>query len=210
MVFEDEFVIQQPIELVWDFFIDILTVSTCVPGVERMEQVGEGTYTGNLRVRVGPIGADFVGQVTIVNADPPCLLVAKVEGKDRATTSIINGDFTANLQEVEGGSTAVHHQLDIAIRGRLGQFGTGVIQEVAKDVTAHFLACVQEKIAKTATPLPGPQPNDAVTDDNSSDTAMLTTTATRSPGLLKIIARAALRSIGNALRRFLPGSATKS
>lgn len=210
MIVEDEFVIQQPIERVWDFFIDIPTVSTCVPGVERVEQVGEGAYTGNLRVRVGPIGADFVGQVTIVEAEPPRRLVAKVEGKDRATTSIIHGTFTAALQEAEGGSTVVHHQLDVAIRGRLGQFGTGVIQEVAREVTAAFLTCVQEKIPSKAATLPAPQPNDTSTDDASGDTAMPAATTSRSPSLLKITMRAALRAIGNALRRFLPGSAPKS
>ena len=208
MVFEDEFVIQQPIEDVWDFFIDIPTVSTCVPGVERVVQIGEGTYTGNLRVRVGPIGADFVGQVTILDAEPPRRLVAKVEGKDRATTSIISGNFTASLEEAEGGSTAVHHRLDVAIRGRLGQFGTGVIQEVAKEVTATFLACVQEKIPKKATLPPDPQLDDSDIDEASGETAISNAT-TRSPGLLRIIMRAVLRATGNAFRRFLPGSGSK-
>lgn len=203
MVIEDEFVIQQPIQDVWDFFFDIPRVSGCVPGAEQVEEIEDGLYKGNLSVRIGPIAANFGGKVSIVDLDPPNRIVAKVEGRDKATASVIDGEFVAKLSHANGGYTRVQHQLDVVVRGRLGQFGTGVIQEVAKEMTKAFVVCVQHEMADTAKVKGSPITNVGAADAVSNSENRRASGTADTPSLLTIIVRAVIQSIGNALRRLL-------
>lgn len=203
MVFEETFVIPRPINDVWDFFSDIPAVSVCVPGVKRIEQTGDGVYEGVLNVKIGPIAANFNGHVRLAELEPPHRLVAKVEGKDRTTASVVSGNFIATLKESESGGTEVSHRINVVIRGRLGQFGTGVIHEVTKEITEIFATCVRRKLA----------PDTDLTETASAGSNEPGTTRSPSkehdplqaPGFLTIILRAIYRVFRGYLSRFRDG-----
>lgn len=148
MIVEDKFVISAPLEETWNFLLDIPRVSQCIPGAGEIEQVDEGTYKGNLVVKVGPIGANFAGQVQLADLDPPHHLSATARAKDQATASIASIDFSAALSPGEAEETEVAFKVDVTIRGRLGQFGHGVIRETAKQMTQVFAECVQAQLVQ--------------------------------------------------------------
>ena len=147
MELEDQFVIEAPIHLVWKFFSDIPQVAACVPGVEIVDQLDEENINVALSIKVGPIKAKFNGKVSITDLDPPHRLTARGEGKDNNTSSMVSATFSAILSDVDKTKTAVNYSVDVVIRGRLGQFGQGVIRATAKRITAVFVECVQEKVA---------------------------------------------------------------
>lgn len=146
MIVEDKFVINAPVEETWNFLLDIPRVGRCVPGAGEIEQVDDGTYKGNLVVKVGPIGANFAGQVQLADLDPPHRLTATARGRDQATASMASIDFSAALSPAENKETEVVFTVDVTIRGRLGQFGQGVIRETAKQMTQVFAECVRAQI----------------------------------------------------------------
>ena len=137
MKISDSFLIHAPPEKVWNFLLDIERMSRCVPGVESVEAVDDKTYRGKLKVKVGPIAATFGGVARLTELDPPRRLVASVEGDDKASASAVKAVFEATLSAVEGG-TEVSYQMDVALRGRLAQFGGPVIGATAKKMTAEF------------------------------------------------------------------------
>ena len=198
MIVEEKFRIERPLAEVWDFFLDIPRVSQCVPGAENVHEVGEDRYGGSLSVRVGPIAANFQGEVTILEATPPSRLVASVEGKDRRTSSFIKGTFTAGLQEVQG-ATEVSYQVDVAIRGRLGQFGSTVVQATAKELTLAFVDCVRKKLVSSASQA------DAETEQEA-DTATPATAGTQQVSVLAIAFRTIRRLLGDLWQRLRPQS----
>ena len=66
MQINDSFIIQAPIESVWDFFMDVEGTSRCVPGVQSFEVIDDTNFRGELKVKVGPITAqlrDIFGDV---------------------------------------------------------------------------------------------------------------------------------------------------
>tara|TARA_B100000315_G_C14448857_1_gene528133 strand:- start:33 stop:485 length:453 start_codon:yes stop_codon:yes gene_type:complete len=146
MKLEDQFVIEAPTHVVWKFFLDIPQVATCVPGVEIVDQLDEENINVILAIKVGPIKAKFNGKVSITDLDPPNRLTARGEGRDANTASMVSATFSAILSDVDKNKTAVNYSVDVVIRGKLGQFGQGVIRATAKRITSVFVECVQEKV----------------------------------------------------------------
>lgn len=148
MLLKDSFIIEAPVEAVWALLEDVQRITACVPGVENVEEVGPDTYNGALRIKIGPISAAFAGQVTITERTPLERLVAEVTGQDKSSASLVKARFTGQLNRVET-STQLDYEMDIALRGRLAQFGLTVVQATAKKMTAEFSRCVTARLAVT-------------------------------------------------------------
>lgn len=211
MIIEDRFTIGAPVEDTWHFLLDIPRVSQCIPGAQDIEQVDDETYKGALVVKVGPIGANFSGQVQLVDLDPPHSMKATARGKDRATSSMASIDFSAALAPLDGGETEVTFHVDVSIRGRLGQFGQGVMRETARQLTQVFAECVQARLAqqsagkhdspKTA----GDAIDDSSANDDSTNTYPAPATAVsqngpQAPSLVAILVKSIVNTFRNWLR----------
>lgn len=145
MLLSDSFTVKAPLETVWQFMFDIERMGKCVPGVESIEMLDETTYRGVLKIKVGPIGAAFNGKVTLSEVEAPRRVVALIEGDDKSIASAVKATFTSTLAEIEGG-TEVSYQMDVNVRGRLGQFGTTIIGTTAKKMTAEFAKNVRTQL----------------------------------------------------------------
>lgn len=156
MIIEETFTINAPIQKVWDFFLDIEQMSRCMPGAE-VRQTDPTTYEGELKAKVGPIGATFNGTVTLTSQTPPTALTAKVQAKDKMTASMVQGEFTSNLKRLGPLETEVSYKIDVTIRGKIGQFGQTVIQDTTKRLSAEFLTCLKAQI-ETPEGQPAPAP----------------------------------------------------
>lgn len=146
MLLKDSFIIEAPLEAVWAFLQDIESIAACVPGIEQVEEVGPDSYKGVLKIKIGPISAAFAGQVNITERIPPERMVAEVSGQDKGSASLVKSTFTGRLSPVEGG-TQLDYEMDIALRGRLAQFGMTVVQGTAKKMTAEFAKSVSRTLA---------------------------------------------------------------
>jgi carbon monoxide dehydrogenase subunit G len=150
MLIEQTFVLHAPAQEVWDFLFDIPRMSACMPGVEKVEAVADNAYQGTLKVKVGPIAAQFGGKVTLLEVDAPNRLVAKAEGTDARTASLVSATFGSTLKPLSADETEVAYQIDVAVRGLLGRYGQGVMREVAKNMTAKFAGCVEAALKDRA------------------------------------------------------------
>ena len=56
-----EFVVNVPIANAWTILTDLELIAPCLPGAQLTEIDGD-TYFGNVKVKVGPILAQFDGQ----------------------------------------------------------------------------------------------------------------------------------------------------
>lgn len=156
MIIEQEFTVDAPREQVAALLTDIDRVSRCVPGVEGVTAVGEDTYEAVLKAKLGPISAAFNGSLHLDTSAAPQRLSASGQGRDQRSGSDAKVEFSADLEERDG-ATHVRTRADVTIRGRLGQFGTGVINSTARELVAEFARCVNATL--TAAPgAPGPEP----------------------------------------------------
>lgn len=164
----ETFQLNAPPDRAFTFLSDVPRVASCVSGVEDVEEREDGSYEASLRIQLGPIKAAFAGEVTL-NQQPPDRLVADGQGRDRSSGSRAKVAFEAKLLPLEDGSrTEVETVADVTIRGRLGQFGTGVIRATAVEVIREFVACADRELTQEAAPAsaatgaeaPGPESAD--------------------------------------------------
>lgn len=151
MIITESFTLQADAERVAALLTDIERVAACVPGVENVEMTEPNSYTAVLKTQIGPIKSSFTGSVQVDPSEAPARLRAKGQGKDRSTQSMAKVGFSASLEEIGNGMTRVDAEADISIRGRLGQFGTGVIQATATQMLNDFATCVNASLSATET-----------------------------------------------------------
>lgn len=202
MLIDQTFTVNASREETASFFTDIEQVSRCIPGVEGVREVEPGQYEATLAVRLGPIRAAFGGSLVLDAAEAPTRLKASGEGRDRATGSMAKVDFTADLSEDTPGVTIVHAVADVAIRGKLSQFGTGVMRAAAGEIVREFAQCVN---ATLDTPSVPDEP--AATEQDQSPPAPTAAAMTRGSGtetrrgLLAVLWRGFVRNLAHRLRR---------
>jgi uncharacterized protein len=152
---EERFVLAAPIDAVFDFLSDVRQVAGCVPGVDGLVQLDDGSYTAKLKVQLGPIKAAFDGAVRLETDRSAYTLSATGQGRDSGSGSRAEVAFSGALESIDERSTAVQTVAEVTIRGRLGQFGTGVIRATATEVLRDFVACADRQLSSTDAPSSG-------------------------------------------------------
>jgi carbon monoxide dehydrogenase subunit G len=156
MIIEESFSLAASPTDVASFFLDVDRMSRCVPGVDSVRAIDPDRYEATMSIRLGPIQARFAGNVRVDSTDAPHRLAASARGNDKATGSQAEVEFTANLVELADGTTRVDSISDVTIRGRLGQFGTGVITSTAKAMVREFATCAGTALATSDAPAAQP------------------------------------------------------
>jgi len=69
MKLSNTFQIDRPIDEVFDVFLDIERVATCMPGSRLTGMVDDSTFEGEVKIKVGPLAVAYAGQATFVDVD---------------------------------------------------------------------------------------------------------------------------------------------
>ncbi|HXY93970.1 MAG TPA: SRPBCC family protein [Acidimicrobiia bacterium] len=137
MKIEDEFRVDVPVEEAWKVLLDVERIAPCMPGAQLQEIEGD-EYRGIVKVKVGPITAQYKGAARIVEADEGAhKLVLKAEGRDTRGQGNASATVTATLTP-DGSATVVHIDTDLNITGKVAQFGRGVMADVSSKLLGQF------------------------------------------------------------------------
>jgi hypothetical protein len=163
MIVEGQLMVAAPVERVWQFILDVEAMASCMPGMERAEQIDEKTYAGAVTAKVGPISATFEVKGVIADVEPLQRIVLNFDGRDKRTASTLKGKMSLDLASMAQGGTQLSYKADVSIRGRLGQFGDGIIRETASLLIDDFAARMRSHLEAGAEAIPQPQANLSVT-----------------------------------------------
>ena len=136
-----------PRERVWQFLLDPETLRHCLPGCERLDEIGPDEYTATMKIGVAMIRGTYQGRVKITDKQEPERYRMLVEGKGAAGQ--ISGEGLLELFD-EGGQTRVHYSGSANVRGTLARVGARVMQPAANLIVGQFFNC----LAATATDTP--------------------------------------------------------
>jgi uncharacterized protein len=141
----NEFVVPVKIDEAWGLLTDVELIAPCMPGAELQEIDGE-EYRGVVKVKVGPITAQYKGKATFVEKDDTAhKAVLRAEGRDTRGQGNANATITATL-ESEGDGTRVKVVTDLSITGRAAQFGRGVMADVSTKLLGQFVDCLEKNV----------------------------------------------------------------
>jgi carbon monoxide dehydrogenase subunit G len=154
MQIQSEFVVQAPIEQVWNHLLDVERVAPCMPGAELTEVVDERTWKGRTNIKVGPVALSFAGTVVMQERDDAAhRVVLKAQGMEQRGKGAASALATSRLEAVEGG-TKVVLDTDLTISGAVAQYGRGMIADISQRLTNEFARCLEANIKAEAAATP--------------------------------------------------------
>ena len=147
-----EFTVNVPVAEAWAILTDLERIAPCLPGAQLTEVEGD-TYRGHVKIKVGPILAQFKGQACFVSRDDVAhKATLKGEGRDTTGKGNASAMITAELTSVTPTSTKCTVHTDLSISGKVAQFGRGALADVSDKLLAQFSENLNQLIS--AAPVP--------------------------------------------------------
>jgi carbon monoxide dehydrogenase subunit G len=192
MELTNDFRVALPVDRAWAVLTDLERIAPCMPGAQLQEVEGDD-YRGVVKVKVGPITAQYKGQATFVDRDEANhVAVLRAEGRETRGQGNASATITATLTP-DGDGTAVSVVTDLTVTGRVAQFGRGVLADVSAKLLDQFVESLEQTVLAdetgapesmsatpepaTAAPATGDESPEAVGPETSGDPAVSPTEA---------------------------------
>jgi carbon monoxide dehydrogenase subunit G len=147
MKINNEFTVGVPVQQAWNTMLDLERIAPCLPGAAIQESQGDGEYQGTMKVKIGPITANYKGTVKFEETDEENhRAVLQASGRDARGQGTASATIVSTLQE-EGDETRVRVETDMRLTGRAAQFGRGIAQDVATKMLEQFADCLEKEIS---------------------------------------------------------------
>jgi carbon monoxide dehydrogenase subunit G len=145
MELENEFRVKASVDRVWQVLTDLERIAPCMPGAQLQEVEGD-EHRGVVKVKVGPITAQYKGVARIVDRDREGgRLVLRAEGRETRGQGNASALITARLA-ADGDATAVAISTDLTVTGKVAQFGRGVLADVSAKLVTQFVECLEADV----------------------------------------------------------------
>ncbi|MFL5831089.1 MAG: SRPBCC domain-containing protein [Solirubrobacteraceae bacterium] len=148
MKLEQSFEVEAPIDAVWQALIDVERVAPCLPGASVTGRNEDGSYAGNLTIKIGPTTAAYAGRLEMDQIDESAhVATMQAQGTDKRGQGGAKATITSTLTE-SGQATRVDVSTDYHITGRLARFGRGgMIEDISNRLLREFASCLQKSLA---------------------------------------------------------------
>jgi carbon monoxide dehydrogenase subunit G len=149
MEITDSFRVSTPIDATWKVMLDIEGIAPCLPGAQLQEVEGD-EYRGVVKVKVGPITAQYKGAARLTEVDESShRIVIDASGRDTRGQGNAKATIVVTMA-AEGAGTKVDVATDLTITGKVAQFGRGVLADVSSKLMGQFVENVERDVLTTA------------------------------------------------------------
>ena len=148
MEIADSFRVSTPIDDTWKVLLDIEGIAPCLPGAQLQEVEGD-EYRGVVKVKVGPITAQYKGTATLAEVDEDARrIVIDASGRDTRGQGNAKATIVVTMAD-DGGGTRVDVVTDLSITGKVAQFGRGVLVDVSSKLMGQFVENLERDVIAT-------------------------------------------------------------
>lgn len=176
----NEFAVGLPVDQTWALLTDLERIAPCMPGAELREIEGD-EYRGVVKVKVGPITAQYSGSATFVERDDAArVAVLRAEGRDTRGQGHAAASITATVTS-RGDGSHVRVVTDLTVTGKVAQFGRNVLSDVSAKLLSQFVERLEADLVQPGGAVAGPPPDGP--SDGSAGQEVGGTTVRRVEGL---------------------------
>jgi carbon monoxide dehydrogenase subunit G len=140
-------------EEVWRALNDPAVLVRTIPGVQRLEALGDDAYKMTIAAGVGSIKGVYDGEVRLTDQEQPGSFRMHAQGAGAPGT--IGADVMVTLADGPDGGTELTYDADAVVGGMIGGVGQRMLTGVSKKMAAEFFAAVDTMLAGGSTPPPG-------------------------------------------------------
>lgn len=178
----------------WKVLTDVERIAPLLPGAQLQEVEGD-EYRGVVKVKVGPITAQYKGAAKFVERDEAGgKVVLSASGRDTRGQGNASATITATMRP-DGDGTKVTVVTDLTVTGKVAQFGRGVLAEVSAKLLGQFVDALEADLAASGRQSP-PQ-----TDGDGQPEPGPLSAAAAATGLSEAAAVAGAATAGSGPRR---------
>jgi carbon monoxide dehydrogenase subunit G len=146
MLIENSFEVAADPDEVYRFLQDAHNVAACFPGAELVEDLGDDSYRGKVKIKVGPVTAAYQGVAKVVERDAAArTAVLLADGKDTKGAGTAKARATMRVTPAGEGANVVL-ATDLTISGKLAQFGRGIMADVSGRMVGELASRVRDRI----------------------------------------------------------------
>jgi carbon monoxide dehydrogenase subunit G len=145
MELSNEFRVGVPVQRAYDVLTDLERIAPCMPGAQLQEVEGD-EFRGLVKVKVGPITANYQGAATFVEREAPSRIVLQAEGRETRNQGNASATIRVDLAP-DGDGTHVSVVTDLNVTGKVAQFGgRGVLADVSAKLLGQFVQCLESTV----------------------------------------------------------------
>lgn len=138
MDIEGEERIVAPRDIVWAALNDPEILKQCVPGCQSLEQTSPTELVTTVRIKIGPVAANFNGEITLSNINAPESYTISGEGKGGIAGF---GKGSADVSLIEDGvETILKYTAKAQVGGKIAQLGSRLIDSASRKLAQQFFA----------------------------------------------------------------------
>ena len=132
----------------WAVVMDVPKAASCIPGITEITLDGEGRYQATLQARVGPMGINLKGTITVLSQDAASGEAAfLVEANDRRVGGGVKTNMTMKLNAKTTDESELEIIADTTFMGRLGELGQPIIRRKARNTLEDFMKNLNNLLA---------------------------------------------------------------
>lgn len=179
MELTNAFDVAAPIEQAWTVLTDLERIAPCLPGAQLQEVEGD-EYRGVVKVKVGPVVAQYKGKAVFVERDDVNhRAVLSADGRDTRGAGNASATIEANLTATDTG-THVVVETNLKVSGKVAQFGRGVMADVSAKLLDQFVVNLETTVLGDGEASAGTGADEAAAaaDDSGEPDATATSAAT--------------------------------
>lgn len=170
----------------WALLMDVPRVIPCMPGAELTETLADDRWKATMAVKLGPIALRFDTEITRESADETARrAVLSAKAREARGRGSARATIESTISPRDGGAR-VDIVTDLTLSGPLGQYGQGLVQSVAGQLTASFAGCLRSQLMPASAGEPpeaaAPVPPRGVSGIRLGFTALLDILHIRRPG----------------------------
>lgn len=151
MELEHSFTVPVPIDEAWPVLLDVERIALCMPGAS-FESFDGGEFTGQVKVKLGPIRVTYGGTARLVNRDDVAhTVIIEASGQETRGSGSASATIRMSCHE-QPGETEVKLVVDLAVTGKPAQFGRSVMADVSAKLVDQFARSLADELAGIGPP----------------------------------------------------------
>ncbi len=144
---EERLELDAPAERVWAYLVDPERVVSCLPGAAIESALGERTYRGSIKVKIGPASMTYRGTAEFIELDAERGLM-RLEGKasDSSGGGQVQMVMESRVESLSDSRTRLVVDVDLKLAGKIVRFGRGMIGVVSERLFQDFAQCLAANV----------------------------------------------------------------
>ena len=121
-----------------------------MPGVEKVESLGDNKWRIVIKQKVGFISATFDADMKVISWQPPTHLEAHIDATARMGLGKAIQSQTLDLVAVSENETMAKYKADITLSGKIGTFGQKILGGKTDQLASQFAQAFITKLTGTS------------------------------------------------------------